>query len=197
MSDPVERLNAALKGLGKNRRVLPLIIGSLLLPLGCGGDDDPTGPTGPSFSTLSVTTASLPNAAETLAYHETLAAIGGDGSYTWSLTVGSLPRGLSLATSTSNITGTPTGVSRTFTVQVASGDGQTATQDLTITVDPHCSSQRASAIVTFEDARLESMVRRKLGVGVQDDLTCGLISGLSRLERSFPRPSGPPSPSRA
>ena len=49
-----------------NRRVLPLIIGSLLLPLGCGGNDEPTGPTGPSFSTLSVTTASLPNAVPTV-----------------------------------------------------------------------------------------------------------------------------------
>ena len=87
-----------------NRRVL-LLIGSLLLPLGCGG------PTDPAFVTLAVTTTSLPNAAETLPFNETLAAVGGDGSYTWSLTVGSLPRGLSLATSaTSYITGTPTGL---------------------------------------------------------------------------------------
>ena len=44
-----------------SRRVLPLIIGSLLLPLGCGGNDDPT-PTGPTFATLAVATGSLPNA---------------------------------------------------------------------------------------------------------------------------------------
>ena len=177
-----------------NRRVLPLIIGSLLLPLliigslllplGCGGNDEPTGPTGPSFSTLIVTTTSLPNAAETLPYTETLAAIGGDGSYTWSLTVGSLPAGLSLAPSTSDITGTPTGASSTFTVQVASGDGQTATQDLTITLDPYCSVQPASAVPTFEDASLESAIRGALGISAQDDLTCGLISGLTFLDAS-------------
>ena len=114
-----------------NRRVLPLIIGSLLLPLGCGGNDEPTGP---SFSTLSVTTASLPNAVPSVAYSETLVATGGDGSYRWSLTVGLLPTGLSLNTLTGDITGTPTGASSTFTIQVESGDGQSATQDLTITV---------------------------------------------------------------
>ena len=94
------------------------------------------GPTGPSIATLVVTTTSLPNAAPTVAYRQALLATGGDGSYTWSLTVGSLPTGLSLNTSTSDITGTPTGASGSFTVQVASGDGQTDTQALTITVNP-------------------------------------------------------------
>ena len=118
-----------------NRRVLPLIIGSLLLPLGCGGNDDPTGPTGSSFSTLSVTTASLPNALPSLAYSETLVATGGDGSYTWALSGGTLlPTGLSLATNGA-IMGTPTGASSTFTVEATSGDGQTATQQLTITIN--------------------------------------------------------------
>jgi len=112
-----------------NRRFLPLIIGSLLLPLGCGGD--PTGP----FPTLVATTTSLPNGAPSVAYSETLTATGGDGSYTWSLTVGSLPTGLSLNTSTGDITGTPTGSSSTFTVQVESGDGQSNTQALVILVN--------------------------------------------------------------
>ena len=180
MSDPVTRLNAALEGLGKNRRVLLLIIGSLLLPMGCGVL------TGPSFSTLIVTTASLPNAGETVAYNETLAAIGGDGSYTWSLTVGSLPADLSLNTSTGEISGTPTVIKTDdFTVEVTSGNGQTATQALTITVGPYCSVQPASAIVTFEDANLEASVRAGLGIGAQDDLTCGLVSGLSGLDRSI------------
>ena len=122
-----------------NRRFLPLTIGSLLLALGCGGNDGPggnEGATGPSIATLVVTTTSLPNAAPTVAYTQTLMATGGDGSYTWSLTVGSLPTGLSLNASTGLISGTnPTGASSTFTVQNASGDGQTATQELTITVN--------------------------------------------------------------
>ena len=86
-----------------NRRFLPLTIGSLLLALGCGGNDGPggnEGAAGPSIATLVVTTTSLPNAAPTVAYTQTLMATGGDGSYTWSLTVGSLPTGLSLNAST-------------------------------------------------------------------------------------------------
>ena len=70
-----------------------LLIGTLLLPLGCGGKDDPAGP---SFPTLAVTTTSLPNAAPTVAYSETVVATGGDGSYAWSVAVGSLPTGVSL-----------------------------------------------------------------------------------------------------
>ena len=164
-----------------NRRVLPLIIGSLLLQLGCGGNDEPTGPTGPSFSTLSITTASLPNAVPSVAYSQTLVAIGGDGSYTWSLPVGSLPTGLSLNSSTGLISGTPTGFNSRFTIQVESGDGQTATQELTLIVDPWCSAQPATAVVTFEDAMLENWIRAALSVGAQEPLTCGLVSGLTSL----------------
>ena len=109
-----------------------LAIGTVVLALSCGGKDQTTGP---SFATLAVTTTSLPNAAPTVAYSQTLMATGGDGSYTWSLTVGSLPTGLSLNASTGLISGTPTGASSTFTVQNASGDGQTDTQELTITVN--------------------------------------------------------------
>ena len=167
-----------------NRRVPLLIIGSLLLPLGCDG------PSSPAYPTLVVTTTSLPNAAATVAYSETLVATGGDGTYTWSVTIGSLPTGLSLATSTGEITGTPSAVgSETFTVEVASGDGQTDTQQLTITVDARpvllpselCSDYPDYAIATFGDANLEAKIRTALSVGAQVDLTCGLISGLTDL----------------
>ncbi len=110
------------------RRATWLIIGSLLLPLGCD-------PTGPAYATLVVATTSLRDGFQSVAYSETLTATGGDGSYTWSVTVGSLPTGLSLTTSSGLISGTPTGSGSTFTVEVASGDGQTDTQQLTITVN--------------------------------------------------------------
>ncbi|GAG47916.1 unnamed protein product, partial [marine sediment metagenome] len=76
-----------------NRCVLLLIIGSLLLTLGCGGNDNPAGVV---YDVLAVTTASLPSGVAGTAYSETLTATGGDGSYTWSVTIGSLPTGLSL-----------------------------------------------------------------------------------------------------
>ena len=47
-----------------------------------------------------VTTASLPGGAPNTAYDQTLAAVGGAGSYTWSITAGVLPAGLSLNAST-------------------------------------------------------------------------------------------------
>ncbi len=112
-----------------NRRVLPLVMGLLLLPLGCGGDD-PVGP----FDTLAVATTSLPNAGRTLAYSATLVATGGDDDHTWSVADGSLPTDLSLAV-TGEISGTPTVAGTSdFTVEVASGDGQTFEQMLSITV---------------------------------------------------------------
>ena len=111
-----------------NRRVLLLIIGALSFPLACGE------PSGPAYETLAITTTSLPNASPNVAYSETLVATGGDSIYTWSVTVSSPPAGLSLAASTGVVSGTPTGASSTFTVQVASGDGQTDTQQLTIDV---------------------------------------------------------------
>ena len=111
-----------------NRRVLPLVMGLLLLPLGCG--DDPVGP----FDTLAVATTSLPNAGRTLAYSATLVATGGDDDHTWSVADGSLPTDLSLAV-TGEISGTPTVAGTSdFTVEVASGDGQTFEQMLSITV---------------------------------------------------------------
>jgi hypothetical protein len=260
-----------------NRLVLLFIIGSVLLPLGCGGNDDPSGP---GYATLVVTTTSLPNAAPTVAYSETLVATGGDGTYTWSVTIGSLPTGLSLTTSTGLISGTPSVVasqtftvqvasgdgqtatqqltidvydvlavttaslspgvtgtaysetlvatggdgaytwsvtigslptglslttstglisgtpsvvgSQTFTVQVATGDGQTATRQLTITVNAPpvlqpselCSDYPDYAIATFEEANLEVAIRAAFSVGAQEDLTCGLISGLRGLDAS-------------
>jgi acetyl esterase/lipase len=114
-----------------NRLVLPLIVGSLLLPLGCGGNDatDP-------FATLAVSTTSLPDGVANEAYSHTLAATGGDSGYSWALTAssGPLPSGLSLATN-GDITGTPTMVETSnFTVEVASGDGQSSQQALSITV---------------------------------------------------------------
>ena len=82
---------------------------------------------------LRVTTITLGEGYLGIAYNETLTAAGGSGSYVWSLSGGSLPAGLSLASS-GNISGTPTQVgTNTFSVQVESG-GATDTKELSITV---------------------------------------------------------------
>jgi hypothetical protein len=85
---------------------------------------------------LQISTATLPGAATSTAYYTTVAATGGTAPYTWSLSSGSLPAGLTLSSS-GQITGTPTtsGTS-TFTIQVkdSSSPAQTASKSFTITV---------------------------------------------------------------
>ena len=82
---------------------------------------------------VAVTTSALPGGLATTPYSQTLAASGGNGTYTWTVAAGALPLGLSLS-SAGVISGTPasTGVSN-FTVQVSS-NGTTATKALNITV---------------------------------------------------------------
>jgi hypothetical protein len=84
----------------------------------------------------SVTTASLANGTQNIAYSVTLTATGGTAPYSWSITVGTLPSGLTLASSTGVISGTPsaTGTSN-FTVQVSDSNSQTATKSLSITIN--------------------------------------------------------------
>jgi hypothetical protein len=69
------------------------------------------------------------------AYSDTLAASGGTGPYTWSVSAGSLPAGITLGAATGTLAGTPT-ASGTFslTVQVTDADGQSATEATTLTI---------------------------------------------------------------
>ncbi len=88
-------------------------------------------------SPLTVGTTSLPGGLTGNAYSQTLAASGGFGADTWSVTSGSLPPGLTLASSSGAISGTPTATgTHDFTVQVTdSGSPQmSATEPLSITV---------------------------------------------------------------
>ena len=84
---------------------------------------------------LAIATTALPDGEQNIAYFETLTTTGGTGSNTWSLSTGSLPTGLSLNTSTGEISGTPTVIeTQNFTVQVASGS-ETAQRALSIAVN--------------------------------------------------------------
>ncbi len=88
---------------------------------------------------LTVTTSSLAAAAVGTAYNQTLAATGGITPYTWTVTTGSLPAGLSLNASTGAITGTPTGpqvgaINFTVTATDSESPTKTANANLSITV---------------------------------------------------------------
>jgi Putative Ig domain/IPT/TIG domain len=86
---------------------------------------------------LAVTTAGLPAATGGTAYTATLAATGGTTPYSWSVTAGSLPPGLTLNSSTGVIFGIPTVAgtySFTVTVTDAENPAMTASAALSISV---------------------------------------------------------------
>jgi uncharacterized repeat protein (TIGR03803 family) len=89
-------------------------------------------------SVPAITTASpLPRGAVGVDYSQTLAATGGSGIYSWSISSGSFPAGLSLDSATGQIGGAPTiaGNSR-FTIKVTDSLQATATKVFGLTVNP-------------------------------------------------------------
>ena len=85
-------------------------------------------------STLQITTTQLAGATLSGAYSATFAASGGTTPYTWSLSSGSLPTGLTLSSS-GTISGTPSVLgSFPFTVQVKDAAAHTASSNFTINV---------------------------------------------------------------
>ena len=86
-------------------------------------------------SAVQITTSSLPNGQVQAAYSATLQATGGTTPYTWSVTSGTLPAGLSLTASSGAISGTPTTAgTSSFTIQVADSAGNKASAGFSITV---------------------------------------------------------------
>jgi hypothetical protein len=95
------------------------------------------------------TTAGLPHATFGSPYAASLAASGGAPPYTWKLTDGSLPSGLSLAAGSGVISGTPTATGTShLTAQVSDAGApspQTATEALSITVERAATSTHLTA----------------------------------------------------
>jgi hypothetical protein len=84
---------------------------------------------------LSISTTSLASGQVGTAYSATLAATGGVSPYTWSVTGGSLPAGLTLSSSGA-ISGTPTASASasSVTFQVADSESPAATQTVTLSM---------------------------------------------------------------
>ncbi len=88
-----------------------------------------------SAAALTITTTTLPSGTAGTAYNATLSASGGTTPYTWTITTGALPPGLSLGATTGSINGTPTSTGAfNFTVQVTDSSGLTQSAGLSITI---------------------------------------------------------------
>ena len=87
---------------------------------------------------LAITTDALPNGQVNMAYSSTLSAAGGTVPYTWELTSGVLPDGLTLNATTGQITGTPTtsvsGASLAFSVKDSASPAHSSSANLSLTV---------------------------------------------------------------
>ena len=75
-----------------------------------------------------------------------------------------------------------------FTLVLASVSAGDAQARRVLQPSELCSDHSDAAIATFEDADLEAAVRRALSIGAREDLTCGLVSGLTGLAASGPGP---------
>jgi hypothetical protein len=86
---------------------------------------------------LTIPACPSPTASVGQPYTSTLAAIGGQTPYTWSVTAGALPAGLTAASDTGLISGTPTATGTPlFTVQARDSVGAIATRQCSISAAP-------------------------------------------------------------
>jgi hypothetical protein len=84
---------------------------------------------------LSLTFGAPPAGQVSVPYTDTLTAAGGTTPYTWSISAGSLPPGITLTASTGVLAGTPTTAGTfSFAVKVTDASGKTATQATSITI---------------------------------------------------------------
>ncbi len=96
-------------------------------------------------NSLTITTLSLPSGAEGTAYARTLQASGGTPAYTWSITSGSLPAGLTLAATTGVISGTPNTVGTSnFTAKVSDNGNPVQTKSVATSITVSSSAPIAS-----------------------------------------------------
>ena len=89
---------------------------------------------------LKVSTGWIPDGQVGVAYSRALAAVGGTTPYTWTVSAGALPAGLTLNASSGVIAGTPTAIvsntTVTFMVSDAGNPTQTASTTLTFSIAP-------------------------------------------------------------
>ena len=156
---------------------------------------------GTDLDPLSVGTASLPTGAVYGPYWASLTAVGGMSPYTWSITSGVLPVGLSLDSTTGSIEGTPTKAgasSLTVGATDSSSPALTATADLTITIERRLAIAKASlpqgitgqsyngALTASGGLPPYSWSATSLPAGLSIDSSTGFITGTPLTSGKYP-----------
>jgi hypothetical protein len=157
----------------------------------------------PACPSITVNPTSLANGIVGLAYSQTASATGGTAPYTFAVSAGTLPAGLSLNTSTGAITGTPTtsnGAGVSITIRATDTYGCQGTRPYTlkicpvITVNPAslangtvgtAYSQTASA-TGGATPYVFAVSSGTLPTGLSLDTSTGAITGTPTLAGSYP-----------
>ncbi|HIJ86311.1 MAG TPA: S8 family serine peptidase [Desulfuromonadales bacterium] len=148
-----------------------------------------------TYSLPTISTTSLANGTVGAAYSSTLAATGGKTAYSWSITSGTLPAGLTLNAVTGAITGTPTiaTAATSITFKASDANGKTASKALSITINTAPLAVATTALpdgylTTFYSSAIAATGGKapytwsitstvKLPAGLTLNTTTGVISG--------------------
>lgn len=178
----------------RNVGILVSILTALAAILqGCasgGPNSSPVEITKPSApAPLQITTTSpLASGQQGVAYSATLTATGGTAPYTWSVSAGAPPSGMTLS-SAGTLSGTPAASGPvSFTVKVTDGAAQTATAPLQMTIDLALSlSPKQGGVTVGQQILFTATVANDIGAaGVSWTVTSGgTFNGLTTKSASF------------
>jgi uncharacterized protein YhjY with autotransporter beta-barrel domain len=153
-------------------------------------------------NSLTINPATLPPGTQGKSYSQMVTATGGTGPYTYSITAGSLPPGLTLNTSTGAITGTPTTLgTSSVTIRAVDTNGGFGSRSYTLatsridpTTDPNVQGLVAAQAATarrFADSQI-SNVSRHMEMLHDDFDPCAVAIDLGLSMRDIPPPGGMP-----
>ena len=133
--------------------------------------------------TITVNPASLPATTAGIAYSQSVSTTGGTGAMTYSVSVGSLPAGLSLGAATGAITGTPSAAGTfNFTITATDSVGATGLRAYTLIVNAALAVTPASLPAATIGSAYSQSVTASGGTGA---VTLGLSAGSLPAGLSF------------
>ena len=126
-------------------------LSALVLPPAAAGADS-----------ITISTTTLGSGQVNVYYYTALEATGGSGPYTWRVSAGNLPSGLTLSTA-GIISGTPTNEGTyTFTIEVSASSSLSATRSYTFTVSASSTSSLTITTTTLPDGTADTYYSTQL-----------------------------------